>query len=162
MLEDFTCLECSWNCYQTPVLLIMGDVPIVKDSSLSATVHQTRKHLSRMRYRPLANRNLTCFGHQMSLPLRVGRGSSEQVLSRSPVMATRCHQQGGQGVAMSDVCSWGQGCWELGRGRQLYTEVQCIMGNGHMGPSAWTEWQTDTCENITFPQLHWRVVITHI
>ena len=35
---------------------------------------------------------------------------------------------------------------------------QCIMGTGHMG-TPWTEWQTDICENITFPQLPWKVVI---
>ena len=41
----------------------------------------------------------------------------------------------------------------------LHGEVQCITGNGHTGPH-WTEWPADTCENITFPQLCWRVVIT--
>ena len=25
-------------------------------------------------------------------------------------------------------------------------------------PDLWTEWLTDTCENITFPQLHWRAI----
>ena len=38
----------------------------------------------------------------------------------------------------------------------LYSEVQCIMGNGHMeSPHG----QTDSNENITFPQLRWRAVI---
>ena len=36
-----------------------------------------------------------------------------------------------------------------GVGEELYSEVHCIMGNGHMGPLRWT----DTTENITFPQL---------
>ena len=35
----------------------------------------------------------------------------------------------------------------------LYSEVQCIMGIGHMGPSVnrQTDRQTDMTENITFP-----------
>ena len=38
----------------------------------------------------------------------------------------------------------------------MYSEVQCIMGNGHMGhPCGQTEWQTHVTENIAFPQLHW-------
>ena len=34
------------------------------------------------------------------------------------------------------------------------------MGHDHMGPlpTPRTEWQTDTTENITFPQLPWRMV----
>ena len=36
------------------------------------------------------------------------------------------------------------------QGRALYSEVYCIMGNGHTGI------YTHTCENITFPQLRWR------
>ena len=31
-----------------------------------------------------------------------------------------------------------------------------------MGPPTHTEWQTDTCENITLPQLHLQVVIKEI
>ena len=43
----------------------------------------------------------------------------------------------------------------------LYSEVQCIMGNGHMGPLPYPvdRKMTDTTENITFPQLRWPVVI---
>ena len=38
----------------------------------------------------------------------------------------------------------------------LYSEVQCIMGNGHIeSPHG----QTDRDDNITFPQLRWRAVI---
>ena len=35
------------------------------------------------------------------------------------------------------------------------------MGNGHISPllHLWTEWQTDTTENISFPQLRWWVVV---
>ena len=40
------------------------------------------------------------------------------------------------------------------RGR-LYSEVQCIMGNGHIGPPCG---QTQTTENITFPRLRWQMV----
>ena len=55
-------------------------------------------------------------------------------------------------------CTVGGAGWALFRGG-LHGEVQCITGNGHTGPH-WTEWPADTCENITFPQLCWRVVIT--
>ena len=47
----------------------------------------------------------------------------------------------------------GGGGPELGEGA-LYSEVQCIMGNCHMGtPSVdrMTYYRTDTTENITFP-----------
>ena len=58
----------------------------------------------------------------------------------------------GLGVTMSRV--W-QGELEPGGG-SMYSEVQCIMGNGHMGhPCGQTEWQTHMTENIAFPQLHW-------
>ena len=40
-------------------------------------------------------------------------------------------------------------------GWALYSEVWCIMGNGHMGSP---RGQTDTTENITFPQLRLRAV----
>ena len=42
------------------------------------------------------------------------------------------------------------------RGWALYSEVQCILGNGHMGTPLWTD--RDTCENITFLQFRWRAV----
>ena len=42
--------------------------------------------------------------------------------------------------------------------RSLYSEVQCIMVNGHMSQLDPCK-QTDTTENITFPQIYWRVVI---
>ena len=41
-------------------------------------------------------------------------------------------------------------------GGALYSEVQCIMGNGHMKPAP--DEQTD--ENITFPQLRLQTIIT--
>ena len=44
-----------------------------------------------------------------------------------------------------------------GGGGILYSEVQCIMGNGYMGALIHYE-HADTSENITFPQLHWRAV----
>ena len=43
----------------------------------------------------------------------------------------------------------------LGQG-SLYSEVQCIIGNGHIGTPCR---QTDMYESITFLQLHWRVVM---
>ena len=53
---------------------------------------------------------------------------------------------------------------EYVRGRALYGDVQCIIGNGHMdhplASSLQNERQTDTTENITFPQLLSRTVIT--
>ena len=30
----------------------------------------------------------------------------------------------------------------------LYSEVQCIMDNSHMGPPSWTDKQTDTYEKL--------------
>ena len=33
----------------------------------------------------------------------------------------------------------------------LYSKVQCIMGNGHIGIPLCTDRPTDTTENITFP-----------
>ena len=39
----------------------------------------------------------------------------------------------------------------------LYSEVKCIMGNGHMVPPP-VDRQTDTTKNITFPQPRWWAV----
>ena len=48
----------------------------------------------------------------------------------------------------------GQGRGPVQRGA-LYSEVQYIMGNGHMSPhlpvDRMTDWQTEITENITFP-----------
>ena len=45
-------------------------------------------------------------------------------------------------------------------GGELYSEIQCILGNIYMGSSLlWTEWRADTTENITFPQPGWRAII---
>ena len=46
-------------------------------------------------------------------------------------------------------------------GGVLYNDFQCIMGIGHMGPPIPRE-QTDTSENIIFPQLRWWAVTTVI
>ena len=43
-----------------------------------------------------------------------------------------------------------------------YSEVQCIMGNGHIGLPWSLCQQTDMTENITFAQLRWRGVKTGI
>ena len=48
------------------------------------------------------------------------------------------------------------------QGGSPYNELQCIMGNDPMGlPCGQNNWllETDMTENITFPQLRWRVVI---
>ena len=43
----------------------------------------------------------------------------------------------------------------------LYSAVHCIVVYSHKGAlPPRIEWQTDTCENITFPQLRWRVIIS--
>ena len=47
-----------------------------------------------------------------------------------------------------------------GTGAFLYVEIQCIMGNGHMG-TAPTCGPTHTIENITFPLLNWWTVIIY-
>ena len=75
-------------------------------------------------------------------------------LNRPSVMATRCHYHGVVlGIGLGGVPC--QMFWYLGEG-VLYSEVQCIMDNGHMGSPCE---QTDTSGNITFPQLRWRTVI---
>ena len=43
-------------------------------------------------------------------------------------------------------------------GGYLYSEVQWIMGNGHIGTTPLMGRMTDTTENITFPQLRWGTV----
>ena len=70
---------------------------------------------------------------------------------------------------MSDVCGMGLGLvghvsdvqrggpW-LGPGI-LYSEALCIMSNCHMGPHPPMNRQTDTSENITFPQLRWQAAM---
>ena len=46
--------------------------------------------------------------------------------------------------------------------KSLYSGIQCIMGNGHMGPhlsvGRMTDWRTDVTENITFLQLPVKLV----
>ena len=93
-----------------------------------------------------------CFSsHQMSEPGGFLKCTS---LNRSPVLATRYHY-GGEGQA-GVTCA--RRSWPAGV-QSLYDEVQCIMGIGHMGhPCGLHDNQTDTTENITFPQLPWRTV----
>ena len=78
--------------------------------------------------------------------------SGRMFIARLPTVcasvATRCNYWG-TSLIMSDV---------RGSGRKaLYTEVQYIMGNGHMG-SPLLNRQTDTSENITFLQIRWQAV----
>ena len=56
------------------------------------------------------------------------------------MMTTRCQQQWRGGSHF-----W---CWGVG---SLYSEVQCIMGNGHTGPPC-----KETGDNLTLPQLRLR------
>ena len=47
-----------------------------------------------------------------------------------------------------------------GQEGSLHSEVQCIIGNGHMGTPTLplVDRQTYMSENITLPQLRWRTV----
>ena len=63
------------------------------------------------------------------------------------------------GASVATRCQyWGGALLVGGQGQQwsLAGEVQCIIGNGHMGPPP--NIMTNTTENITFPQLRWRAV----
>ena len=53
----------------------------------------------------------------------------------------------------------GVGLGPGGEAVELYSEIQCFMGNGYMGPLLHVNRQTDMTENITFPQLRWRAVM---
>ena len=87
---------------------------------------QTRKHSSRMYTAHLCQ--LWCFNshHGMSL-----QGGGHQI-SKFKKVSNDDHQMsladGGQGLGVPCLMSWGG----LGL-RALYSQVQCIMGNGHMG-----------------------------
>ena len=52
---------------------------------------------------------------------------------------------------MSSYGGWGGG--RATAGVPLYSEIQCIIGNGHMGPPGE---QIDMTENIAFQQLCWQ------
>ena len=103
------------------------------------------------------------------MPVLVGRGPQvnkfEQISSLGHQLSlgggprtVRSHVWGGGRVGMVPVlvgfpCRvWGG----LGPVGALYVEVQCIMGNCHIGTPVGR--QTDTTENIFFPQLHRRAV----
>ena len=60
-------------------------------------------------------------------------------------------------------CQWGRDwAWGLRSVAQggLYSEVQGIMDNGHVGTPV--NRMTDTCENTTLPQLRWRAVMIYL
>ena len=124
--------------------------------------NQIIKHSSMMCIPACANR--TCFNCQ---GVGGGGSSSEQGLQWwQPDVTSRgrgslsnevpCLGGGQKGSLVQSGPMWGGG---------LYSEFQCIIGigNGHMGPPLLrpTEWQKDTCKNITFPHLRWRAVINH-
>ena len=69
----------------------------------------------------------------------------------------------GQRVGLgASLVQWGPIWTRLnmpGVGGFLYGEVQCIIGNGQWD-LMWTNRPTDMTENITLPQLRWRMVKT--
>ena len=69
---------------------------------------------------------------------------SEVHVHRGVPSTVRCHVQG-----EAKVRAMGEGCTQRSNG-------SCVMVTWD---PTWIEWQKDTCENITFPLLHWRVVI---
>ena len=80
------------------------------------------------------------------------------------IQITRKHSSRMSTARLPNV-QWGSS-WTIlnmsGEG-SLYGEVQCIIGDGHMGPPrAHTDWHTDwkryMAKTITFPKLHWRAV----
>ena len=79
---------------------------------------------------------------------QVSTDSHQMSLAEDCHWGVLCLMSGwGWGGPMSNVQGAGLKLWTL------YSEVQCIMGNGtHVNR------QTDTIENTTFPQLRWRVV----
>ena len=96
----------------------------------------------------------TCQPSLFWLPDVSTGGSSKQVSSDGHQMSLTEAATGG-----SYACIHGEGAGL--KLVALYSEVQCIIGNGHMRtppPLPWTARQTDTTENITFPQLRWREV----
>ena len=81
-------------------------------------------------HRPLTNR--TCFSsHQMSAPVR-GVSWSEQVWTRLQSWSTDVDSGGGGGPRGGPLIMRFQ-VWCSGGWRGLYSEVQCIMANGHTG-----------------------------
>ena len=76
------------------------------------------------------------------------------------VLGFNCHQMSALGILKFEQVT-GLGHQKSLTGKSLYSVVLWIITNGHMGlSSSWTERQIETTENITFPQLRWRVVIT--
>ena len=67
-----------------------------------------------------------------------------------------------RGSLYSEVLCPGYQC-QMGGGRGLYRDIQCVIGNVHLGPPCMgrmTDRQMDMTENI--PQLRWRVVKTDL
>ena len=83
-------------------------------------------------------------------------------------MRTGRHQMPAWRVSWSEQVWTGLQWWKparggslphVGGGEVLYSEAQCIMGNGHMVHSHPVDRQALNSENITFPQRRWRAVI---
>ena len=81
-----------------------------------------------------------------------GGVSSQQVCTGLQYWPLDVAGGGGRQVnTFEQVSSVGNQMSVAGSGR-LYREIQGIIGNGHMG-TPFLNSMTDTCENITFPQL---------
>ena len=102
--------------------------------------------------------NGTFFGdyHQTSARGGAGGGAAYWTfLNRAPVWPPDVTSRG-------FPCSFERGEPRVGGGA-VYNEVQCIMGNGHIAhriplPGGQIDWQTETNENLAFPQPRWRMV----
>ena len=84
-------------------------------------------------------------GHQMSLAGAPGPRGVPCLMS-----------WGARARARGPICDV-QGAGTRTEEGALYNEIQCTMGNGHMGTPSPCQ-QTDTNKNMTFLQLRWRVV----
>ena len=105
-----------------------GDVTVAPPPPGSANVLQTQNNNSQP-YVLLWPPDISTIGGK-ALYIEVQEVSSDD---------TRCHQQVGQGKG--GPMSRGGARTE----RALNSEIQCIMGNGHMGPPNRI---TDTCESL--------------
>ena len=108
---------------------------------LRKIVASTRKHSSRMGTAHLSTICVSTTRRQYQWGLGVLKST---ILNKSPVMATRCHQQ----VALSQV--WFLRCYTIHQGQW-----------SHGDPLPVDRW-IHTCENITFPQLRWRPITIHV
>ena len=98
--------------------------------------------------------------HQMLLG---GGGSRVNKFEQSPVLVTRCQQQGVGVPGLTFRGDTGGSRSDVGVGEGAMTRGPCTV----MSKTSWVMITggppnriTDTCENITFPQLRWQPLIT--